>query len=173
MKPKCSAAISKTGCLILSAYRGTYSFSELRTQSNLHSSVQPPPQPFPQYAACFVPVISPDFNTVIYVWRGGKGESWPHAAFYWESLDVRGHLYKYHKNKTTEYKTEKKKSTTQNTIETTLCVPILSASLNAICIAAKGKLETSQVLAASKNFVTSFEHLKYVYPIDFIKLHFH
>lgn len=68
---------------------------------------------------------------------------------------------------------QKKKSTTQNTIETTLCVPILSASLNAICIAAKGKLETSQVLAASKNFVTSFEHLKYVYPIDFIKLHFH
>lgn len=38
---------------------------------------------------------------------------------------------------------------------------------------ARGKLETSQVLAASKNFVTSFEHLKYVYPIDFIKLHFH
>lgn len=68
---------------------------------------------------------------------------------------------------------EKKKSTTQNTTETILCVPILSASLNAICIAAKGKLETSQVLAASKNFVTSFEHLKYVYPIDFIKLHFH
>lgn len=57
--------------------------------------------------------------------------------------------------------------------EMILCVPILSAFLHAICIAARGKLESSQVLAASKNFVTSFEHLKYVYPIDFIKLHFH
>lgn len=58
-------------------------------------------------------------------------------------------------------------------MEIILCISILNASLYAICIVAKGKLETSQVLAASKNFVTSFEHLKYVYPIDFIKLHFH
>lgn len=60
-----------------------------------------------------------------------------------------------------------------NTMKIILYVPILSAFLNAICIAARGKLESRQVLAASKNFVTSFEHLKYVYPIDFIKLHFH
>ena len=61
----------------------------------------------------------------------------------------------------------------RNTMKIILYVPILSAFLNAICIAARGKLESRQVLAASKNFVTSFEHLKYVYPIDFIKLHFH
>lgn len=60
-----------------------------------------------------------------------------------------------------------------NTMKIILYVPILSAFLNTICIAARGKLESRQVLAASKNFVTSFEHLKYVYPIDFIKLHFH
>lgn len=59
------------------------------------------------------------------------------------------------------------------TMKIILYVPILSAFLDAICIAARGKLESRQVLAASKNFVTSFEHLKYVYPIDFIKLHFH
>lgn len=52
------------------------------------------------------------------------------------------------------------------------CVPNPSASLNAICIVTRC-LESSQGSAASKNFVTCFEHLKYVYPIDFIKLHFH
>lgn len=96
------------------------------------------------------------------------------SHFTLERLYVKGYSQKYHKNKPKGKKlVGEGRQRGWNTMKIILCVPILSAFLNAICIAARGKLESRQVLAASKNFVTSFEHLKYVYPIDFIKLHFH